>query len=151
MSTHTRRVGAVLALVCLCLAPWALEAAVTPGIEVDGNYIDDDPIDPYEDWHPNHAPMADPTSNHDDTLCGTKVLWKRDYTLITQNRSYFGNFDPFGDFDLLFGASKLNLRILEMPIRYRSRQYGETNISRWRHGWLLLKMVIFAAKRIKFI
>jgi SAM-dependent methyltransferase len=86
-----------------------------------------------------------------DTLCGTKVLWKRDYEKIAVNRAYFGNFDPFGDFDLLFGATKLNLKIAEMPIRYRSRSYGETNIDRWRNGWLLLKMVIFAARRIKFI
>jgi SAM-dependent methyltransferase len=86
-----------------------------------------------------------------DTLCGTKVLWKRDYRLIADNRGYFGDFDPFGDFDLLFGAAKLNLKIAEIPVRYRSRQYGETNISRWRHGWLLLQMVAFAARRIKFI
>jgi 2-polyprenyl-3-methyl-5-hydroxy-6-metoxy-1,4-benzoquinol methylase len=86
-----------------------------------------------------------------DTLCGTKVLWKHDYELIIRNRDYFGDFDPFGDFDLLFGAAKLNLKIAEMPIRYRARTYGDTNIDRWRHGWLLLKMVFFAAKRIKFI
>lgn len=86
-----------------------------------------------------------------DTLCGTKVLWKRDYEMITKNRAYFGDFDPFGDYDLLFGAAKLNLKIAEMPIRYRERTYGNTNIDRWRHGWLLLKMVRFAAKRIKFI
>jgi hypothetical protein len=86
-----------------------------------------------------------------DTLCGTKVLWKRDYEKITKNRAYFGDFDPFGDFDLLFGAARLNLKIAEMPIRYRSRSYGDTNIDRWRHGWLLLKMVLFAARRIKFI
>ena len=86
-----------------------------------------------------------------DTLCGTKVLWKKDYQRIADNRAYFGDFDPFGDFDLLFGAAKLNLKIMEVPIRYRARRYGETNISRWSHGWLLLKMVAFAAKRIKFI
>jgi hypothetical protein len=86
-----------------------------------------------------------------DTLCGTKVLWKTDYDLIAENRDYFGDFDPFGDFDLLFGAARLNLKISEMPIRYRSRTYGDTNISRWRHGWLLVKMVVFAAKRIKFV
>ena len=85
-----------------------------------------------------------------DTLCGTKVLRKSDYQRIIENRAYFGNFDPFGDFDLLFGAAKLNLRILEIPIRYRARKYGETNISRWSHGWLLLKMVVFAARKIKF-
>jgi ubiquinone/menaquinone biosynthesis C-methylase UbiE len=86
-----------------------------------------------------------------DTLCGTKVLWRSDYDRIAKNRAYFGDFDPFGDFDLLFGAARLNLKILEVPIRYRARRYGETNISRWKHGWLLLRMVAFAAKRIKFI
>jgi SAM-dependent methyltransferase len=86
-----------------------------------------------------------------DTLCGTKALWKTDYERIAVNRSYFGDFDPFGDFDLLFGAAKLNLKIVEIPIRYRERTYGTTNISRWRHGWLLLKMVFFALRRIKFI
>jgi glycosyltransferase involved in cell wall biosynthesis len=86
-----------------------------------------------------------------DTLCGTKVLWRSDYQRIARNRSHFGDFDPFGDFDLLFGAARLNLKILEVPVRYRARRYGETNISRWRHGWLLLRMVVFAARRIKFI
>jgi glycosyltransferase involved in cell wall biosynthesis len=85
-----------------------------------------------------------------DTLCGTKALWQKDYQRIAAGRSYFGDFDPFGDFDLLFGAAKLNLKILEVPIRYRARVYGETNISRWSHGLLLLRMVVFAAKRIKF-
>ena len=82
-----------------------------------------------------------------DTLCGTKVLWRKDYELIAANRSYFGDFDPFGDFDLLFGAAKLNLKIIDLPIRYRERTYGSTNISRWKHGWLLLRMVWFAARR----
>jgi SAM-dependent methyltransferase len=86
-----------------------------------------------------------------DTLCGTKVLWKRDYERIAANRHIFGNFDPFGDFDLLFGAARLNFKIIDLPIRYRARTYGSTNISRWKHGWLLLRMVAFAAKRIKFI
>ena len=86
-----------------------------------------------------------------DTLCGTKVMWKKDYQKLADNRSYFGDFDPFGDFDLLFGAAKLNLKIVEIPVRYRVRTYGDTNISRWRHGWMLLKMVVFAARRIKFI
>jgi ubiquinone/menaquinone biosynthesis C-methylase UbiE len=86
-----------------------------------------------------------------DTLCGTKVLYKKDYELIAANRSYFGDFDPFGDFDLIFGAAKLNLKIVDLPIRYRERTYGTTNISRWKHGVLLLRMVAFAAQRIKFI
>ena len=86
-----------------------------------------------------------------DTLCGTKVLWRADYERIAANRAYFGDFDPFGDFDLLFGAAKLNLKIVEVPIRYRERTYGTTNIQRWKHGLLLLKMVLFAAGRIKFV
>jgi hypothetical protein len=86
-----------------------------------------------------------------DTLCGTKVLLKRDYQRIAENRSYFGEFDPFGDFDLLFGAAKLNLKIIDVPIRYRSRIYGSTNIHRFRHGLLLLRMVFIAAAKLKFI
>jgi SAM-dependent methyltransferase len=86
-----------------------------------------------------------------DTLCGTKVLWSADYRRIAEQRAYFGDFDPFGDFDLLFGAAKLNLKIVDLPIRYRERTYGTTNIQRWRHGWLLLQMVLFAARRIKFV
>jgi SAM-dependent methyltransferase len=86
-----------------------------------------------------------------DTLCGTKVLSQADYRKIAENRSYFGDFDPFGDFDLLFGASKLNLKIQDVPIRYKERVYGQTNIHRWKHGWLLLEMVIFAASKLKFV
>jgi len=86
-----------------------------------------------------------------DTLCGTKVLWRSDYELIAANRDYFGDFDPFGDFDLLFGASRLNMKIVDMPIRYHERTYGVTNISRWRHGLLLIRMVAFAARRLRFV
>ncbi|MCX5662236.1 MAG: bifunctional class I SAM-dependent methyltransferase/glycosyltransferase family 2 protein [Planctomycetota bacterium] len=85
-----------------------------------------------------------------DTLCGTKVIWRRDYELLAANRAYFGEFDPFGDFDLIFGAAKLNLKIVDIPIRYRERTYGTTNIHRWRHGMLLLRMLAFAARRLKF-
>jgi len=85
-----------------------------------------------------------------DTLCGTKVLSRENYERIAANRSYFGDFDPFGDFDLLFGAAKQNLKIVEMPVRYRQRLYGDTNIDRWRHGVILLRMVLFAMRRIKF-
>ncbi|MBV9671641.1 MAG: glycosyl transferase, partial [Verrucomicrobia bacterium] len=80
-----------------------------------------------------------------DTLCGTKVLAKQSYESIAANRSYFG------DFDLLFGASKLNLKILDIPIRYKERAYGKTNIKRWKHGWLLLQMLVFAALKLKFV
>lgn len=85
-----------------------------------------------------------------DTLCGTKVLTRNDYQVIAANRSYFGDFDPFGDFDLLFGAAKQNLKIVGLPIRYRERTYGDTNIDRWRHGTILLRMMLFASRRMKF-
>lgn len=85
-----------------------------------------------------------------DTLCGTKALWKTDYERLNHNRSYFGNADPFGDFDLLFGAFKLNLKITELPVHYRRRTYGSSNISRFSHGWLLLKMCWIGAVKIKF-
>ena len=84
-----------------------------------------------------------------DTLCGTKVLSRRDYRKIAANRAYFGDFDPFGDFDLIFGAAKLNMKVAEVPIRYASRAYGETQISRFQHGWLLLRMVAFAYFKLK--
>jgi 2-polyprenyl-3-methyl-5-hydroxy-6-metoxy-1,4-benzoquinol methylase len=86
-----------------------------------------------------------------DTLCGTKVMFRKDYIKLTKNRSYFGEFDPFGDFDLLFGAHKLNLKIVEVPIRYRERTYGTTNISRFKHGLILLRMCAFASRKCKFI
>jgi SAM-dependent methyltransferase len=86
-----------------------------------------------------------------DTLCGTKVLWRADYQRLAAARHYFGDFDPFGDFDLIFGVSRLNLKIAEIPIRYRDRTYGETNISRWKHGWLLLRMSAVAARKLKFV
>ncbi|NVN94302.1 MAG: glycosyltransferase [Bacteroidetes bacterium] len=85
-----------------------------------------------------------------DTLCGTKVLFKCDYETIKANRHYFGDFDPFGDFDLLFGAAKQNLKITEIIIRYRDREYGSTQISRFKHGLLLIKMSFFALRKIKF-
>ncbi len=84
-----------------------------------------------------------------DTLCGTKVLWRQDYEKIVANRHYFGDFDPFGDFDLIFGAAKLNLQIVEVPVRYADRTYGTTQISRFRHGVLLLRMVLFAWRKLK--
>lgn len=86
-----------------------------------------------------------------DTLCGTKALWHRDYEKIAQNRSYFGDLDPFGDFDLLFGAARLNVKIVDMPIRYGQRTYGTTNIQRWQHGWLLLRMMRRGFLRLKAV
>jgi len=86
-----------------------------------------------------------------DTLCGTKMIRKRDYQLIEANRFYFGDFDPFGDFDLIFGAVKLNLKVVEVPVKYRARTYGTTNISRFKHGWLLLRMSWIAFTKIKWL
>jgi hypothetical protein len=86
-----------------------------------------------------------------DTLCGTKVMTKKNYDRIAAHRGFFGDFDPFGDFDLLFGAARLGLSIKEIPIRYRERTYGTTNIDRWKHGFLLLRMLFFAARRIYFV
>jgi hypothetical protein len=86
-----------------------------------------------------------------DMLCGTKVIDRESYRQLARDRGYFGDFDPFGDFDLLFSAQRLGLQIVELPIRYRERTYGTTNIRRWRHGWLLLRMTLFAARRVKFI
>jgi len=86
-----------------------------------------------------------------DTLCGTKVLSREQYRMIADNRAYFGDFDPFGDFDLIFGAAHFNMRIVDLPVRYGERVYGDTNIQRWSHGWLLLKMVLYAMWRLKFV
>ncbi|MBD3345941.1 MAG: glycosyltransferase [Chitinivibrionales bacterium] len=85
-----------------------------------------------------------------DTLCGTKVISRKNWQRIEANRSYFGEFDPFGDFDMIFGAAKLNLKIVEVPVRYQARTYGSTNISRFRHGLLLFEMMAFAMNKIKF-
>jgi SAM-dependent methyltransferase len=85
-----------------------------------------------------------------DTLCGTKVIWRDDYAHLAAGRAHFGDFDPYGDFDLIFGAAKLNLRIVEIPVRYRERTYGAPNISRFADGWLLLRMSARAALRLFF-
>ena len=86
-----------------------------------------------------------------DTLCGTKVLLRKDYEVLARERAYFGNFDPFGDFDLIFGAAKQNLKIIETPVHYKARTFGDTQVSRFRDGWLLLKMVWFAYRKLKAI
>lgn len=83
-----------------------------------------------------------------DTLCGTKALARADYLRLEAGRAFFGDFDPFGDFDLILGAAKLNLRMVDVPVRYHARVYGETNIQRWRHGLILLRMAWFAARRL---
>jgi len=86
-----------------------------------------------------------------DTLCGTKVLRKSAYDKIAANRAFFGEFDPFGDFDLLFGAARLNMKIRDIPIRYRERTYGDIKISRFRHGLILMRMTVFGAMKLKFL
>lgn len=86
-----------------------------------------------------------------DTLCGTKALFRKDYLNIKKHEPLFGNFDPFGDFNLIFGAALENLKIVDIPVRYYERKYGQTNISRFRNGLQLLKMTYLAAKRIKYV
>ena len=86
-----------------------------------------------------------------DTLCGTKALSRSDYLKIRKNQSYFGNFDPFGDFDLIFGSSKLNLKMVEVPIKYKARIYGSTQIARFRHGFQLLRMVFHGYRKLKLL
>ncbi len=85
-----------------------------------------------------------------DTLCGTKAILKKNYEAIKENQRYFGNFDPFGDFDLIFGAAKQNFKIVEIPVRYQERKYGSTNIDRFRHGLLLIKMSFIGLQKLKF-
>ncbi len=84
-----------------------------------------------------------------DTLCGTKVLWARDYRRIAANRTTFGDFDPFGDFDLLFGAAKLGLKIREVRVRYRSGRTAPPDRP-MRHGLLLAKMAWIGARKLRF-
>lgn len=86
-----------------------------------------------------------------DTLCGTKVLSRAHYKRLAATREFFGDFDPFGDFDLLFGAARMGLKIVGIPVHYHERTYGTTNIQRWRHGLILLRMLLFAARRMKFL
>lgn len=84
-----------------------------------------------------------------DTLCGTKVFFRKDYERIMSGRSFFGDRDPFGDFDLLFGANRLHRKIINVPIHYKQRVYGTSQISRWRDGFVLLKMTLFAIRTSK--
>jgi len=86
-----------------------------------------------------------------DTLCGTKALFKTDYNKIAANRSYFGDFDPFGDFDLLFGAARQKMRIGDIPIRYRRRVAGQSKVSVVRHGILLARMTLVGFYRLKLL
>jgi len=78
-----------------------------------------------------------------DTLCGTKAILKKHYLEISGGNDML-SIDPFGDFDLLIGAAKHNLKILDMPVRYSKRTYGKSNINRWKHGWMLIKLLIIA-------
>jgi len=84
-----------------------------------------------------------------DTLCGTKVLYKKDYERIVKGRPFFGLIDPFGDFDLLFGAARLHSKIVDIPVHYKSRSYGITKIRRWHHGCILLKMTMHALRKCR--
>jgi glycosyltransferase involved in cell wall biosynthesis len=81
-----------------------------------------------------------------DMLCGTKALRRRDYDALASQRRHYGNLDPFGDFELLFSAAQAQMRIVDVPVRYRARRYGRTNISRFRDGWRLLRVCLRAAR-----
>jgi hypothetical protein len=84
-----------------------------------------------------------------DSLCGTKALWREDYWQIAKLRQEWGDFDPFGDFDLLLGAAKRTLKILDIPVRYFPRTYGRSNIQHVRDGLRLLQICAFALSRFK--
>lgn len=84
-----------------------------------------------------------------DSLCGTKLLRRDDYARMVRWRGDFGDVDPFGDFELLFPAAILGLGIIDVPVYYRARQYGRTNINRFRHGWMLLRMTLIGLCRVK--
>ncbi|MHC9061067.1 glycosyltransferase [Nitrospira sp. CMX1] len=86
-----------------------------------------------------------------DPRCGTKVFFRRDYERLAANRQYFDDVDPPGDFNLLFGASKLNLQIVEIPIRYEARTYGTNMIRRVGQRWVLFKMVVYGFFRLKAV
>ena len=84
-----------------------------------------------------------------DSLCGTKLVSSLDYKRFIKWRGEFGDFDPFGDFELLFPAAQLGLGIINIPVRYRARVYGSTNIRRFRDGWILLRMTTLGFFKIK--
>ena len=84
-----------------------------------------------------------------DTLCGTKALYRRDFLKMKKDYLKYLEVDPFGDFALLFAAIKHNLKVVEIPVRYGQREYGETNIRRFYHGLLLFKLAWIALKEFK--
>ena len=84
-----------------------------------------------------------------DTLCGTKLLTRDDYNRLVRWREDFGDFDPFGDFELLYGARVLWLGLIDMPMGYKDRVYGQTNIHRFRHGLMLLRMFFIGWWKIR--
>ena len=76
-----------------------------------------------------------------DTLCGTKVLWRSDWERIKPTLGTWGIEDRWGDYELLFGAAKLNLKILDLPVHYQERIYGSTKMTKvFRNGLIMLKM-----------
>ncbi|MCI5207545.1 MAG: glycosyltransferase family 2 protein [Candidatus Electrothrix sp. ATG2] len=83
-----------------------------------------------------------------DSLCGTKFYALDDYKRFVSWRDRFGDFDPFGDFEMLFASSELALGVIDLPVRYRARTYGETNISRFRNGFELIRMTLIGFFRI---
>lgn len=84
-----------------------------------------------------------------DTLCGTKAFWRKDYLLFSRSYKNISSLDPFGDFYLLYCAARLNLKIIDLPVRYFARSYGATNIKRFKNAWQLFKFSLFALKNYK--
>jgi len=84
-----------------------------------------------------------------DSLCGTKLFSRHDYERMTAWNNDFGKFDPFGDYEMLFPASALKLGTIDIPIVYKARTYGDTNISRFRDSLKLMRMCIIGFFRMK--
>jgi len=85
-----------------------------------------------------------------DTLCGTKALWRKDWLRIERNLGHWGIKDRWGDYELLFGASKLHLRICDLPVHYQERVYGISKMTRVvSNGMRMLGICWGALRRLR--
>lgn len=78
-----------------------------------------------------------------DTLCGTKGFWRQDFMDFEKSKTGYDNFDLFGDFYLLLSAYRKNLRIAEVPVRYKTRRYGDTKMNRLKNGFRFFVMYLY--------
>lgn len=85
-----------------------------------------------------------------DSLCGTKMLARRDWLAMAKTFPELLQRDPFGDHALLYGAARLGLSIREVPVSYLARTYGTTNISRFSDGWKLFKLAVWEFVQTRF-